>query len=217
MTASSVRGTALGRAGRVRDRGVSGDKNLDRWDPRIRRFVFVSELLSSLAFTVDTGTKTGTLWHGTLSSGPMTTAWSKLVTIVKPAQGILEKEQLDYVIGYADLRGDRAREITAQMAVPYGFWASVVPLYRPRHRRTYELIQLVVRLAKYAEMNFKNAFAVSAAPRAVAASATNDSDANPWIVSEWSRHRGACGSTRAVRAGVERRPSHQRAFNCANC
>ena len=46
------------------------------------------------------------------------------------------------------------------MAVPYGFWASVLPLYPARHRRTYELIQLVVRLAKYAEMNFKNAFSV---------------------------------------------------------
>jgi len=59
----------------------------------------------------------------------------------------------------ADLRGDRAREILAQMTPQYAFWGSVVPLYPARHSRTLELIGLVLRLAKYAEMNFKNAFA----------------------------------------------------------
>ena len=52
-------------------------------------------------------------------------------------------------------------EITAQMAVPYGFWASVVPLYAARHRRTYELLRLVVQLAKHAEMGFKNAYTLT--------------------------------------------------------
>ena len=87
-----------------------------------------------------------------------TTTWSALVTITPPDPPKLNK-QLDYVAGYADLRADRAVEITAQMAVPYGFWASVVPLYAARHRYTYELLHLVVQLAKHAEMNFKNAFA----------------------------------------------------------
>ena len=40
------------------------------------------------------------------------------------------------------------------------FWGSVVPLYRQRHRRTLELLHIALRLAKYAEMNFKHALCV---------------------------------------------------------
>jgi membrane-associated phospholipid phosphatase len=69
-------------------------------------------------------------------------------------------DQLDLVNGYADLRADRAREIVAQMTPQYAFWGTVIPLYPARHRKTLELIGLALRLAKYAEMNFKNAFAV---------------------------------------------------------
>ena len=46
------------------------------------------------------------------------------------------------------------------MSPQYAFWGSVVPLYPARHKRTLEVVNLVLRLAKYAEMNFKNAFGV---------------------------------------------------------
>jgi hypothetical protein len=46
------------------------------------------------------------------------------------------------------------------MTPQYGFWGSVVPLYAQRHRRTLELIHIALRLAKYAEMNFKHALCV---------------------------------------------------------
>jgi len=111
-----------------------------------------------MTFTVNAAGTSGTLWHGTAStSAPMTTTWTNLVTIVPPTLQTFNG-QLPLVAGYADLRADRAREIVAQMAVPYGFWASVVPLYRSRHPRTYEVLHLIIRLAKYAEMHFKNAF-----------------------------------------------------------
>jgi hypothetical protein len=85
--------------------------------------------------------------------------WRQLVRMKAPSSTVLQ-DQLDLVNGYADLRGDRAREIVSQMTPQYAFWGSVVPIYPARHRRTLELIGLVLRLAKYAEMNFKNAFAV---------------------------------------------------------
>ena len=113
-----------------------------------------------MTFTVNGAGTSGTLWHGTVSTAAtMTTTWANLITIVPPTLQTF-KDQLALVAGYADLRADRAREIVAQMAVPYGFWASVLPLYRARHRYTYELLHLVIRLAKYAEMGFKNAFGV---------------------------------------------------------
>jgi hypothetical protein len=46
------------------------------------------------------------------------------------------------------------------MSPQYAFWNSVVPIYPDRHRYTLELIGMVLRLAKYAEMQFKNALCV---------------------------------------------------------
>jgi membrane-associated phospholipid phosphatase len=160
---------------------IGDEKNLGRWDARIRRFVFESELLSRLAFGVDQapgagGRQWATLWvldldreatgqnPPTLPPPPTAQAkppvpWTPLVTMSRPADTLLV-DQLNLVAGYADLRADRAREIVAQMTPQYAFWGSVVPLYRPRHQRTLELIHLVLRLAKYAEMNFKHTFAV---------------------------------------------------------
>jgi membrane-associated phospholipid phosphatase len=85
--------------------------------------------------------------------------WTPLVRMQAPSVAVLQ-DQLDRVNGYADLRGDRAREILAQVTPQYAFWGSVVPIYPVRHGKTLELIGLVLRLAKYAEMSFKNAFAV---------------------------------------------------------
>ena len=85
--------------------------------------------------------------------------WTPLLRMQAPSRAVLE-DQLNLVNGYADLRSDRAREIVSQISTPFAFWGSVVPLYPARHRKTLELIGLVLRLAKYAEMSFKNAFAV---------------------------------------------------------
>jgi len=145
---------------------------LARWDPRIRRFLFESELLSSLYFASDATLPNGwaTLWSlteaGTATgTAAPTGAWSKFVSMKPPSPAILDgrsglPDQLTLVNGYADLRTDRAREIVAQMTPQYAFWGSVVPLYPARHQRTLELLGVVLRLAKYAEMNFKNAMSV---------------------------------------------------------
>ena len=96
-----------------------------------------------------------------IAAGTSTPAgnWTPLVRMQAPDIAVLQ-DQLNLVAGYADLRADRAREIVAQMAPQYAFWGSVVPLYPARHARTLEVLNLVLRLAKYAEMNFKNAFGV---------------------------------------------------------
>jgi len=44
--------------------------------------------------------------------------------------------------------------------VQFPFWSSVVPLYPARHPKTFEVIHMVLRLAKYVEMSFKNALCV---------------------------------------------------------
>jgi membrane-associated phospholipid phosphatase len=122
-----------------------------------------------LYFAVDPnpvgGTKQwATLWNlktSVVATGqtPPAGAWSPFITMNRPTAAILD-QQLELVNGYADLRIDRAREIVAQMSPQYAFWGSVVPLYGARHRHTIELIGMVLRLAKYAEMNFKNALCV---------------------------------------------------------
>ncbi len=98
---------------------------------------------------------------GNVPSGTTAPAgnWNKFVTMTRPPEATLLK-QLDLVNGYADLRADRAREIVAQMSPQYAFWGSVVPLYPARHPYTLELVGMVLRLAKYAEMNFKHALCV---------------------------------------------------------
>lgn len=93
------------------------------------------------------------------AGNPTTSTWIPLLTMVRPPDTTLLK-QLDLVNGYADLRADRAREIAAQKAPQFAFWGSVLPLYPARHRRTLELMRLALRLAKFAEMNFKNALVV---------------------------------------------------------
>jgi hypothetical protein len=79
--------------------------------------------------------------------------------MTRPTEAILQR-QLDLVNGYSDLRNDRSREIIDQMSPQFAYWGSVVPLHQARHPRTLELIQMVLRLAKYAEMNFKHALCV---------------------------------------------------------
>jgi len=145
---------------------------LARLDPRLRRFLFESELLSSLYFASDATLPVGwaTLWSFTengTATGTVRPAgtWSQFLSMQPPNPGILNgsmpvPNQLSLVAGYADLRTDRAREIVAQMSPQYAFWASVVPLNATRHRYTLELVGLALRLAKYVEMNFKNAMSV---------------------------------------------------------
>jgi hypothetical protein len=101
-------------------RTVPGE--LKRWDPRIRRFLFESELLSSLYFAADiapggaSGTQQwATLWSlnetgGATGQNAPAGTWSKFVSMNRPTHSILQ-QQLNLVNGYSDLRADRAREI----------------------------------------------------------------------------------------------------------
>jgi hypothetical protein len=162
---------------------------LKRWDPRIRRFLFESELLSSLYFAADiapggaSGTEQwATLWSlnetgGATGQNAPAGTWSKFVSMNRPTHSILQ-QQLNLVNGYSDLRADRAREIVAQMTPQYAFWSSVVPLYGGRHRRTLELIQIVLRLAKVRrnELRYR---ALRATP---ARTVTTDPDDHPDLI-----------------------------------
>ena len=67
--------------------------------------------------------------------------------------------QLDLVTDGRSAQRSGARDRCTDFAAVriLGF---VVPLHKIRHRRTIELMYLVLRLAKYAEMNFKHALCV---------------------------------------------------------
>ena len=82
-----------------------------------------------------------------------------LVEIKRPSNAVLLK-QLDYVIGWSDLRSDRAREIVSQMTYQFPFWGSIVPLRSGRTSFTLELLRVALRLASFAAQRFKHALCV---------------------------------------------------------
>lgn len=134
-----------------------------RWEPWVRAATLDAELMSALGFGADSvayvdhnGTpdaKPGFVVHDTTSG-----ARKGLAAFIPPTQDQL-LQQVPLVHGYADLRDDLAAEILAQMSPPFAFWGSVLHLQPERHRHTFELISLTLRLANYVEMRVKHALA----------------------------------------------------------
>jgi membrane-associated phospholipid phosphatase len=78
--------------------------------------------------------------------------------MVRPNEAAF-REQLAFVFNYADLRGDRASEILAQLGGAASFLASLTFLQSDRTPWTSQLIGTAVRLANCAEMRMKHALA----------------------------------------------------------
>ena len=65
--------------------------------------------------------------------------------------------QLEWINHYAELREDRAIEITAQLGYPIAFWSAIANIHPTRHRWTLELLDTAMRFANMVHMRFKAA------------------------------------------------------------
>ncbi|PZO19794.1 MAG: PA-phosphatase [Burkholderiales bacterium] len=137
--------------------GFDKPANLALWTDGPRVEACFSELVEGLLFKTRSGPKEAMLEFANLQASNIQR--KPLVQLRSPTKAQFKK-QLDLVAAYADLRGDRALEIMAQMAPPMAFWSSVVGLTSHRHKKTLQLLDLVFMLCVQVEMRFKHIFAV---------------------------------------------------------
>jgi membrane-associated phospholipid phosphatase len=139
--------------------GFDNPANLDRWELPVRESVIDFELHSRIGFSANTTGISASIWHLQLMAGsPPTATYQPLVTLVRPSEAVF-REQLALVFNYADLRGDRASEILAQLGGGGAFLASLTYLHPDRTPWTWQLIASTIRLAKCVEMRLKHALA----------------------------------------------------------
>lgn len=133
---------------------VGDEAQLERWEPWVRAYVGIQELVSPLHFGPMAQGKGGLQLSYLAQQGSSFVA-TPVVAIERPSERVFEK-QIEQVLGWAELRDDRAAEILAQIDPQYAFWGSVLPLQPQRVKRTLELINIVLQLAVYVEMRFKH-------------------------------------------------------------
>jgi membrane-associated phospholipid phosphatase len=126
-------------------------RQLDRWEPWVRAYVAIGEMLEGISFRKTT---TSSVDDGlqVLASG------SLIAEIRRPQQSTFEA-QIPMVLSWAELRNERATEILAQIDSPYAFWSSIVYMHPDRTKRTFELVNIVLQFCVYVEMRFKHALA----------------------------------------------------------
>lgn len=137
--------------------GFNQPGNLARWDDAPRVTACFTELAEGLAFDTHPAGREASLTFADLHARPPRR--KTLVTLRAPGRALL-RQQLDLVAAYADLRGDRAAEVVAQMTFPIGFWSALIGISPHRHKTTLQLIELVFSLAVHVEMRFKHIFAI---------------------------------------------------------
>jgi membrane-associated phospholipid phosphatase len=139
--------------------GFDKAENLPRWESGARAATIDFELHSRLGFTSDATSHSASVWHQQITAGTSPSAtFQPLVTIVRPSESAF-REQLAFVFNYADLRGDRAAEITWQLGGAVAFLASISYLHPDRTPWTFELLAAAIRLAICVEMRLKHALA----------------------------------------------------------
>jgi hypothetical protein len=126
--------------------GIDEPKQLERWEPWVRAYIAIGELLQGITFA------TSGNGFQVLSSGNL------IAEVQRPASATFES-QIPLVLNWAQLREERATEIMAQIDAQYAFWSSIVYLHPDRTRRTMELINMVLQFCVYVEMRFKHALA----------------------------------------------------------
>jgi hypothetical protein len=118
---------------------------MDRWEPWIRAYVAVGEMLQGIS-----------LQPLGANAFQVQSAGSLIAEIQRPAQATFE-QQIPLVLNWAELRNERATEIMAQIDPQYAFWSSIIYLHPERTKRTLELINIVLQFCVYVEMRFKHA------------------------------------------------------------
>ncbi|GAA6189779.1 hypothetical protein NBRC116596_28420 [Litorivita sp. NS0012-18] len=123
--------------------------NLNRWAQWVRGSLYISEVFPALTFSTDPAAQTVTL---DFDGAPM-------VTLARPSDALLA-DQIEFVSNYADLRPDRASEITSQLGFPTEYFAMILGLHVGQHPKTFELLMAVQVMAAHAAMIVKHALAV---------------------------------------------------------
>ncbi|WP_440640681.1 phosphatase PAP2 family protein [Bradyrhizobium sp. PUT101] len=128
---------------------IDDPAQLDRWEPWVRAYTAVGEMLQGITLQVS-----GADPNAFLVRSPSYV----IAEIGRPSESTF-KNQIAMVLSWAELRNERATEIMAQIDPQHAFWSSVVYLHPERTRRTFELINMVLQFCVYVEMRFKHALA----------------------------------------------------------
>ena len=115
-------------------------QNFGRWEPWVRASVIDFDLLSHLGFTSNVPGDANSIayvWHVGVANNanpavPPVATYKSLVSLKRPTEAAF-RNQLALVANYADLRGDRASEILAQMGGAVTFFASIPFLHPSRN------------------------------------------------------------------------------------
>ena len=121
---------------------------LDRWEPWVRAYTVLGDLLSGIGFQ--------SAGNGFRVVDRVTGGSPTIAEIGRPAHGTFVR-QLPLVLSWADLRYERANEILAQIDPQYAFWSSILFIRPDRARWTMELINITLQFCVYVEMRFKHA------------------------------------------------------------
>ena len=117
---------------------------LDRWEPWVRAYVGIGELMNGINF------------GSSPTSSLVKSGNSTIAEIGRPVTATFQK-QLPLVLSWAELRNERATEILAQIDAQYAFWSSIVYMHPDRTKRTFELINMLLQFCVYVEMRIKHA------------------------------------------------------------
>ncbi|MCW5701312.1 MAG: phosphatase PAP2 family protein [Bradyrhizobium sp.] len=127
--------------------GLEDPRQMERWESWVRAFVAVGELMNGINFRKTPGNNNAfqVRYGATL-----------IAEVGRPKQATF-KDQIEMVLSWAELRNERATEILGQIDPQYAFWSSIVFMRSDQHRRTFELINMMLQLCVYVEMRFKHA------------------------------------------------------------
>jgi membrane-associated phospholipid phosphatase len=130
-------------------KAVDAASELERWEPWVRAYTVLGDLLSGIDFKAETGGNGSLKLRDRLGGG-------RIAKIIRPSLSTFQS-QIPLVLSWADLRYERANEILAQIDPQYAFWSSIVPMRPDRTRWTLELINITLQFCVYVEMRFKHA------------------------------------------------------------
>jgi hypothetical protein len=128
-------------------RPIDDPDQLERWEPWIRAYIAVGDLLQGIRFQ-----RSG-------NNAFQVRSYNDVIATIERPHSRTFNHQIRLVLSWAELREERATEIMAQIDPQYAFWSSILYLHPDRTRRTFELINMVLQLCVYVEMRFKQAMA----------------------------------------------------------
>jgi len=137
----------------------ANDDAMRRWEPWVRAYVVLQELLEPLAFESYASAGGTSPVNGLRLCHRIGNDLVPLMAISRPEVGALVK-QIPLVLDWAELREERMTEILAQIDPQYAFWSQPLSMRPDRNRWTFELINVVLQFCVHVEMRFKHELAV---------------------------------------------------------